>query len=85
MRPWKLTSIFVEIDRCMDKVGFVSFSKAEKNWNGVVVALAIVGIKRFVMLKACMRLVFLYVICLLVASLGDKVSGDIVVYVFESP
>lgn len=51
-RPWKLQSIFMEIDRCMDRVSFVSFSKAEKNGSRMATALAIASIKRFVMFKA---------------------------------
>lgn len=52
MRLWKLRFVFVEIERCMDKVSNVSFSKVEKNKNEMASVLAIAGIKRSDMFKA---------------------------------
>ncbi|KAK5834286.1 hypothetical protein PVK06_018163 [Gossypium arboreum] len=53
LRPWMLQSIFKDIENRMHKVGNVSFSKAEKHGNEMASALALVGIKRHGMFKAC--------------------------------
>ncbi|MBA0849288.1 hypothetical protein Goshw_014008 [Gossypium schwendimanii] len=47
-----LQSIFKDIKNRMDRVGDVSFSKAEKHGNEMASALALVGIKRPRMFKA---------------------------------
>ncbi|MBA0721296.1 hypothetical protein Golax_008855 [Gossypium laxum] len=52
LRPWMLQSIFKDIKNRMDKVGNISFLKAEKHRNEMASALALAGIKRPGMFKA---------------------------------
>ncbi|XP_017639831.2 uncharacterized protein LOC108481181 [Gossypium arboreum] len=52
LRPFILQSIFKDIKNRMDRVGNVSFSKAEKHKNDLAFALALAGTKRPRMFKA---------------------------------